>query len=109
MRTMNYKDQLKSPKWQKKRLEIMKRDKFTCKCCFSEDETLSVHHKYYKNNLKAWEYPSDCYITLCEDCHKIVIHQCYDNNSAKWDIECLGYDCHYTDYRILVFRYYQMN
>ena len=30
---MNYSEQLKSPKWQKKRLEIMQRDKFTCQLC----------------------------------------------------------------------------
>jgi 5-methylcytosine-specific restriction endonuclease McrA len=28
-----YSELLKSPKWQKKRLEIMSRDKFTCKKC----------------------------------------------------------------------------
>jgi len=34
-------------KWQKKRLEIMKRDKFTCRICGDTESTLSVHHLFY--------------------------------------------------------------
>jgi len=31
---------------------------------------LNVHHKYYIENRKAWEYENDALITLCEKCHK---------------------------------------
>lgn len=31
---------------------------------------LNVHHQYYVQGLKPWEYPDDALITLCEDCHK---------------------------------------
>ena len=31
---------------------------------------LNVHHKYYMQGLKPWEYPDDALVTLCEDCHK---------------------------------------
>jgi hypothetical protein len=31
---------------------------------------LQVHHNYYINNLYAWEYPDDCYVTYCNTCHK---------------------------------------
>lgn len=31
---------------------------------------LQVHHNYYINNIYAWEYPDDCYVTYCNTCHK---------------------------------------
>ena len=42
-----YHDLLKHPKWQRKRLEIMQRDNFECKCCFSTEIELNVHHFNY--------------------------------------------------------------
>lgn len=69
---MNYQDQLKNPKWQKKRLEIMKRDKFKCKLCGDTETSLHVHHKDYEDGMMAWEYPNSYLITLCEHCHEEV-------------------------------------
>lgn len=66
---MNYKDQLKSPKWQKKRLEIFNRDEFKCKSCHRTDIELNAHHKLYINGLNAWEYKDNIYVTLCCNCH----------------------------------------
>lgn len=66
---VNYKDQYKHPKWQKKRLEILERDGFKCTKCGDKETTLHVHHIYYKKDNKVWEYPDDCLITLCADCH----------------------------------------
>jgi len=31
---------------------------------------LHVHHRYYQNNLLAWQYPDNALITLCWDCHE---------------------------------------
>ena len=58
-------------RWQKKRLEIMERDKWTCRSCgkSGENVTLNVHHAYYEAGKAPWEYPSECLITYCEDCH----------------------------------------
>jgi len=67
-----YSEKLKHPKWQKKRLEIMNRDKFQCQLCEDRDTTLNVHHKEYIDGADPWEYPSDLLITLCEDCHKKI-------------------------------------
>lgn len=67
---MNYDVLLKDPRWQKKRLEIMKRDNFTCQHCGSVTTTLHVHHLYYKKGLMPWEYDNDALITLCQECHK---------------------------------------
>lgn len=66
---MNYKDQLKNPKWQRKRLEIFNRDNFACIECGDTKTTLHVHHKEYKD-CEIWEYPNKLLITLCENCHK---------------------------------------
>ena len=45
---MAYSEKLKNPKWQKKRLEILNRDNFTCIKCGDKETTLQIHHfKYY--------------------------------------------------------------
>jgi hypothetical protein len=67
-----YSELLKSPKWQKKRLEIMKRDKFACKLCGDTETQLHIHHKEYINGLNPWEYDNKYLITLCADCHEII-------------------------------------
>lgn len=67
---MQYKEQYKHPKWQKKRLEIMERDGFQCQACFSRKKTLTVHHKCFFANTEIWNYDDDCFITLCENCHE---------------------------------------
>lgn len=67
---LSYLDKLKSPKWQKKRLEILQRDEFTCINCDSTDKNLQVHHTIYINDRNPWEYEDFQLITLCEDCHE---------------------------------------
>lgn len=67
-----YSSMLRDPRWQKKRLEIMERDKFTCLSCGAKDKTLNVHHMYYRTGKKVWEYESDSLKTLCEDCHELL-------------------------------------
>lgn len=67
---MTYAEQLKSPKWQKKRLEILMRDNFTCKNCGAKDKQFHVHHLFYRSNTKIWDYYDIELLTLCEDCHK---------------------------------------
>lgn len=64
-----YSELLRSPNWQKKRLEVMQRDDFQCQGCGERDVTLNVHHKYYTYGKSPWEYSDACYITYCEDCH----------------------------------------
>lgn len=65
-----YSEKLKDPRWQKKRLEILSRDGFMCKKCCNDKLTLNVHHRYYNNGFEPWEYPDECYVTLCNDCHE---------------------------------------
>lgn len=67
-----YADKLKDPRWQRLRLEILERDGFKCRWCYSEDKTLHVHHKYYISGREPWQYPPEAYLTLCLDCHDLM-------------------------------------
>jgi hypothetical protein len=70
---MNFFLQYKDPRWQKRRLEILQRDNFTCTSCGNNSETLNIHHCVpYKKNLKIWEYQDNELTTLCENCHKEI-------------------------------------
>ena len=69
---MQYSDKLKDPRWQKKRLEILNRDDFTCQCCSNTKRELHVHHRKYKKNTNPWGYNNFDLTTLCTDCHEIV-------------------------------------
>lgn len=70
MKKLSYKEQLKSPKWQKKRLEILNRDNFTCQICGATDKQLHVHHTTYISGKEIWDYNDFQLITLCDECHK---------------------------------------
>lgn len=64
---MNYSDKLKDPRWQRRRLEIMKRDNFSCVNCGDKETQLQIHHLEYSSN--PWDIEDDKLITLCEPCH----------------------------------------
>lgn len=67
---MTYEQQLLRPEWQHKRLEILRRDNYTCQFCGETDTRLNVHHLVYLPNCKAWEYDNEYLLTLCEEpCH----------------------------------------
>jgi len=69
MTKQTYFEKLKDPRWQRKRLEIMKRDGFCCRCCGEDSKTLNVHHKTYRKGAEPWEYEDENFTTLCEPCH----------------------------------------
>ncbi len=69
---MDYKEQYLDPRWQRKRLEILNRDNFTCRGCKSTSKTLNVHHLYYIKDRDVWDYLDSCYETVCNDCHKDI-------------------------------------
>lgn len=68
----SYSELLKDPRWQKCRLLVLQRDKFTCKFCKDKETTLHVHHKEYKYGAYPWDYPLTNFLTLCEHCHKLA-------------------------------------
>lgn len=67
-----YAEKLRDPRWQKKRLEVMEFDGFTCRRCGAKDKTLNVHHMFYEKGKAPWEYDFQTLITLCEGCHASV-------------------------------------
>lgn len=69
---MEYKEQLKTSAWLRKKFEIMERDNFVCVECLSDnyDNQLEVHHIAYYSNRMAWEYPDYFLVTLCRNCHQ---------------------------------------
>ena len=67
----NYYELLKSPKWQKRRLEILQQHNFACSKCKSEENFLNVHHKIYVKGRKPWEYSDHELTVLCEGCHEL--------------------------------------
>jgi hypothetical protein len=68
----DYQSKLKSPHWQKKRLQVLNRDKWRCKLCKDEETTLHVHHLEYQPKKQPWEYAMSNFTTLCEHCHREV-------------------------------------
>ena len=68
----SYSEKLRDPRWQKMRLEIMERDKFTCCHCRDTQKTLNVHHLAYTKGAAPWEYDPSNLITLCEECHELA-------------------------------------
>jgi hypothetical protein len=85
-----YSSQLRDPRWQKKRLEILEHYKWMCLECFSESKELHVHHLIYKQGRKPWEYDEKELIVLCDKCHdefhstelalkEIIIHSVFNS------------------------------
>lgn len=66
---MTYAEKLKRPEWQRKRLEVLERDKWTCQGCGHKDKSLQVHHRLYITGAAPWMYVDAALITLCDDCH----------------------------------------
>ena len=70
MKSIDYLEKLKDPRWQKKRLEILQRDNWTCKNCLAKERTLHVHHIFYFPKVEPWDIHPGFLITLCEECHE---------------------------------------
>lgn len=67
-----YKEKLLDPRWQRRRLEVLSRDKFACQYCGNTEQTLHVHHYSYAKSGNPWDAEDESLITLCADCHKII-------------------------------------
>lgn len=68
MSTPRYRKLLKSPKWKRKRAEIVERDGRKCVKCGSPIK-IHVHHIAYVMFKSPWEVPDHLLITWCEQCH----------------------------------------
>ena len=81
-----YLEKLKDPRWQKKRLEIFKRDNWQCKVCGDVENTLNVHHIFYFKDKEPWEVHEGFLITLCEQCHQWTFGEGLDEGEEPLDI-----------------------
>lgn len=68
---MTYSEKLKDPRWQKLRLQVFERDKWTCRDCGANDKPLHAHHTYYDKGADPWDYNENAIMCLCENCHQI--------------------------------------
>lgn len=67
---MTYQQQIKDPRWQKKRLETFEASGFECQECGTKEEELHVHHPFYRRGAMIWEYEATELRVLCHKCHK---------------------------------------
>jgi len=67
---MTYAEKLKDPRWQKKRLQILERDNWTCQLCGDTTTTFNIHHKKYSGD--PWQANDEDLITYCEHCHALI-------------------------------------
>jgi 5-methylcytosine-specific restriction endonuclease McrA len=67
LRTMPYRDYLKTDHWQDIRLRALKRAKFLCQLCNTSGQ-LHVHHRSYKHRGEE-QYAMHDVIVLCAMCH----------------------------------------
>jgi len=68
---MTYKEKLKDPRWQRKRLEILERDKWRCRACGERNQIMHVHHLSYSKSYSPWDCDNSELVTLCSECHYI--------------------------------------
>lgn len=89
---MTYQEKLKDPRWQKRRLEILERDKFTCQECQSTKKELHVHHRRYRKKMMPWDHKDHDLITYCTDCHKLMtkLRRELDDLLGTMNIEEIG-------------------
>lgn len=97
---MTYKDKLRNPKWQKKRLEVLNRDQFTCCLCGDKDTELHVHHKKYTG--EPWEAELSDLKTVCKDCHKVIHDHKIDNLEHPFKIYKTSDEATGEDYLVYV-------
>ena len=69
--TLNYRQQLRDPRWLKRAISIKEDSGWKCEHCGLLQGTveLSIHHTYYISGLMMWEHPRCLLMCLCNDCH----------------------------------------
>ena len=65
---MDYRQKLLDGRWQRKRLQILERDGFSCQQCRRQDN-VQIHHNWYLKNMEPWDYSGEQLITLCSVHH----------------------------------------
>lgn len=104
-----YMEELKDPRWQKKRLEIFSKDDFKCHWCGDTESPLHVHHLRYLKGKRPWDHDGNDLVTLCEGCHRYAedivkmvrsrsdSHICMDLVFAVLELSAAGFDIELSD------------
>jgi len=82
---------LKSNEWKNKRLLILKRDNYKCKCC--NEKATEVHHINYDTVLKE---DFNILISVCRNCHQKIHFNgdvFFNNVKANFNILKYCYSC----------------
>lgn len=61
---------LSEPEWNTFRNAVFANKEKACQVCRRTDKVLQVHHIFYEQDRKPWEYEMDEVMLLCEDCHR---------------------------------------
>lgn len=88
-----YAEKLRDPRWQRKRLEILERDKWVCTNCGDTEQELHVHHRRYEVGKEPWEYDDSVLTTLCADCHEATTAQLRQLRDMLGNLRSGGLDC----------------
>jgi 5-methylcytosine-specific restriction endonuclease McrA len=69
MKAISYSEKLQNPRWNEKRLSILKRDGYKCRMCGADNAKINVHHIVYLKDRDPWDYPDSLLISVCDSCH----------------------------------------
>jgi hypothetical protein len=67
-----YKERLRDPRWQRRRLELLEKAEWACEECGATERTLEVHHTWYRKNALPWEHSDSELRVLCDQCHGVA-------------------------------------
>ncbi len=65
-----YNVKLRDPRWQARRMEIIRKAGFRCEDCGRVSPWFEVHHCCYIRGREPWEYDDELLMALCHDCHQ---------------------------------------
>jgi len=65
-----YRELLRDPRWQQKRLKLLDSAEWKCKSCGNGRIELQIHHLRYLKDYDPWMYPDSDYEVLCKECHE---------------------------------------
>ena len=68
---LTYKQQLQTPEWKEKAMQIKKENGWKCQHCGKAQGNvdLTVHHTYYLSHQPMWKHPRCLLLCLCHGCH----------------------------------------
>lgn len=73
--TKLYHRRRKDGRWDMLSLKLRNEANYTCQRCGFHNEHnkyVTVHHKYYIEDRDPWDYPTDAFQVLCNNCHQAI-------------------------------------